>query len=186
MTASALKDGIPTIATANRSLDADYAASRSDVLAGDYVMIEISDTGTGMPPEVLAHVFEPFFTTKETGKGTGLGLSMVYGMVRQIGGGLRIASEPGRGTTVTITIERVYYDKKFAANLLCWNALRVRGWAMHSTKEGSYLTTPGGNKLALSTGSRVSVLHALESPQSPDSWQTPRPTLPERRPGIRR
>jgi PAS domain S-box-containing protein len=73
---------------------------------GDYVTISIADTGSGMVPDVLAHALEPFFTTKEAGKGTGLGLSMVYGAMRQLGGGLKIASEPGKGTQVTLYLPR--------------------------------------------------------------------------------
>src|SRR4029453_14259606 len=70
------------------------------------VVIEIADTGPGMPPEVVARAFEPFFTTKDVGKGTGLGLSMVYGMAHQSGGAVRIESEPGIGTTVRLYFRR--------------------------------------------------------------------------------
>src|SRR5262249_48395993 len=73
---------------------------------GDFVGLEISDTGQGMPPEVVARAFEPFFTTKEAGKGTGLGLSMVYGFVRQSGGSASIRSDIGRGTVVTLLLPR--------------------------------------------------------------------------------
>jgi two-component system, NtrC family, sensor kinase len=76
--------------------------------AEDFVGVEISDTGTGMPPEVLERAFEPFFTSKEPGKGTGLGLSMVYGFARQSGGSASIHSEVGRGTTVTLLLPRAY------------------------------------------------------------------------------
>ena len=75
-------------------------------LAGDFVALSLTDTGVGMPPDVLARVFEPFFTTKEVGKGTGLGLSQVYGFARQSGGTATIASQPGRGTTVTLYLPR--------------------------------------------------------------------------------
>ena len=74
--------------------------------AADFVGLEISDTGTGMPPEILARAFEPFFTSKEPGKGTGLGLSLVYGFARQSGGSASIRSEVGRGTTVTLLLPR--------------------------------------------------------------------------------
>jgi len=71
---------------------------------GDFVGLEISDTGIGMPPEVLARAFEPLFTTKGPAKGTGLGLSMVYGFTRQSGGSAEIRSEIGRGTAVTLLL----------------------------------------------------------------------------------
>jgi two-component system NtrC family sensor kinase len=75
-------------------------------LRGEFVAIRVSDTGSGIPPDVLPHVFEPFFTTKEVGKGTGLGLSQVYGFAKQAGGAVTIASTVGRGTVITLFLPR--------------------------------------------------------------------------------
>jgi CheY-like chemotaxis protein len=96
--------GTLTVSTSNMTLAPD--AARGDTQAGEYVVLSVSDTGTGIPPEILERVFEPFFTTKEQGKGTGLGLSMVYGFVSQSGGHLDITSTPHRGTTLKMIFPR--------------------------------------------------------------------------------
>jgi PAS domain S-box-containing protein len=98
--------GTLTIATANRQLDALYAATHVDVTEGDYALIEISDTGSGMTAEVLGQIFEPFFTTKGQGKGTGLGLSMVFGFLKQSSGHISAYSEPGAGSTFRLYLPR--------------------------------------------------------------------------------
>ena len=95
-----------TIETANTTLDAAYAAENPDAAAGDYVMLAVTDTGTGIAPEDLGRVFEPFFTTKGPGKGSGLGLSMVYGFMKQSGGHMKIYSEVGHGTVVRLYFPR--------------------------------------------------------------------------------
>jgi PAS domain S-box-containing protein len=93
------------IRTFNRAVSHESALEQPTKV-GDFVGLEISDTGHGMPPEAVARAFEPFFTTKEAGKGTGLGLSMVYGFARQLGGFASIRSEIGRGTAVTLLLPR--------------------------------------------------------------------------------
>jgi signal transduction histidine kinase len=99
--------GTLRIETRNQHL----AVAEADLPAGDYAVLSAEDTGTGMSEEVQARLFEPFFTTKDVGKGTGLGLAQVYGFVRQSGGGVRVHSVLGQGTTFTILLPRAAPDQ---------------------------------------------------------------------------
>jgi signal transduction histidine kinase len=99
-----------TIETENVYLDEAYCSENAEVTAGQFVMIAITDQGTGMPPQVAARAFDPFFTTKPAGKGTGLGLSQVYGFIKQSAGHIKIYSEIGTGTTVKIYLPRLYRE----------------------------------------------------------------------------
>ena len=101
-----------TIELANKVIDEEYARRHAEVTPGDYTMLAVSDTGQGMPPEIVTRVFEPFFTTKPEGSGTGLGLAMVFGFVKQSAGHIKIYSEPGEGTTV-----RLYLPRAIGANV---------------------------------------------------------------------
>jgi two-component system, cell cycle sensor histidine kinase and response regulator CckA len=94
--------GTVTVETADVSLGDDHRASHLDCVPGPHVMLAVTDTGTGMTPEVLDRIFEPFFTTKDVGKGTGIGLAMVFGVVQQAGGSLDVRSEVGSGTTFKV------------------------------------------------------------------------------------
>ena len=100
------RQGKLTIEAGNGFLDDAYAARHPEVDAGQYVVISVTDTGSGIPPELIDRVFEPFFTTKAEGHGSGLGLSMVYGFVKQSGGHIKIYSEPDQGTTVRLYLPR--------------------------------------------------------------------------------
>jgi len=100
------KGGALHIATANCHVDAEQATLQPDLRPGDYVMIEVTDSGAGMTPEVMSQIFEPFFTTKTVGKGTGLGLSMVFGFAKQSGGHISVHSEPRGGSTFRLLLPR--------------------------------------------------------------------------------
>ena len=99
-----------TIRTANEHLEARPTVLDDEIPAGDYVVVSVTDTGSGMSPDIIEKAFDPFFTTKPIGKGTGLGLSMIYGFVKQSGGHIRISSELGRGTTANIYLRRALHS----------------------------------------------------------------------------
>jgi CheY-like chemotaxis protein len=114
------KDAMPnggclTIETANTYLDEAYVRRFGDVDAGQYVVLCVTDTGTGIPKDIIDRVFEPFFTTKPPGEGSGLGLAMVHGFVKQSGGHMRIYSEDGHGTTVKIYLPRLIGAEEITA-----------------------------------------------------------------------
>ncbi len=101
------RGGKLTIESANARLDEGYATTHEDLEPGDYAMVAVSDTGSGMTQDIVAKAFEPFFTTKDFGQGTGLGLSQVYGFIKQSRGHVNIYSEPGVGTTVKLYLPRL-------------------------------------------------------------------------------
>lgn len=140
-----------TVETGNVQFSDEDVAVRPNCKAGQHVMLAMSDTGIGMPPEVAARIFEPFYTTKEVGKGTGLGLAMVFGIVQQSGGSIEVTSEPGRGTTFKIYLPAVSdqvtktedLDTQFSSRgtetiLLVEDDEGVRGLALRCLKKQGY------------------------------------------------
>jgi CheY-like chemotaxis protein len=105
------KGGCYQISTKQVTLDNDHASPYGELLPGNYVRISLSDTGTGMAPEILEHIFEPFYTTKPKGKGTGLGLAMVYAFTRRYGGGIVVDSTLGKGTTFHLFLPVYVFDE---------------------------------------------------------------------------
>jgi len=149
-----------TIETANAYVDERYARE-FEIPEGQYVMICVTDTGTGMTPEVAAQAFDPFFTTKGVGQGTGLGLSQVFGFVRQSGGHVKIYSEPGHGTTLKIYLPRHYGAEATAAAkreavglprgsadeivLVVEDEERVRNYSIEALREFGYTVVAAAN-----------------------------------------
>jgi PAS domain S-box-containing protein len=166
-----------TIETGNTYIDEEYAAAHAEVKAGQYVLIAVTDTGSGMPPDVLERAFDPFFTTKPEGRGTGLGLSQVYGFVKQSGGHVKLYSEPGQGTTVKIYLPRSESEPETDASpqrgdvaslgrgetvLLVEDDEGVREYAMHALKVLGYRVLEAADGAAalklLESDSSVTVL----------------------------
>jgi len=155
--------GRVTIETANAYLDDEYARTRGGVVAGQYVMLSVTDSGTGMTPEVAARAFDPFFTTKPVGKGTGLGLSQIFGFMKQTGGHAAIYSEPGQGTTVKLylprhhgeavtPLDRLSHDKTAVPQarrgeviLVVEDEQRVRHFSVDALRDLGYLVVSAAN-----------------------------------------
>jgi signal transduction histidine kinase/ActR/RegA family two-component response regulator len=127
------------IATMNRFLDADYAEQFPEIRPGDYALIEVSDTGSGMLPDVMNHIFEPFFTTKPHGKGTGLGLSMVFGFMKQSGGHVNVYSEPGVGTTFRLYLPRAPEGPVLSDTRAIADAARAQGETVLAVEDNAAL-----------------------------------------------
>jgi two-component system, cell cycle sensor histidine kinase and response regulator CckA len=167
------KGGRITVETARIEIDAAYASTHLSVQPGPYVMLAVSDTGSGMDGETRKHIFEPFFTTKEQGKGTGLGLSTVYGIVKQSGGNIWLYSEPGQGTVFKVylpaeiesdaqpaaTPDRVELPRGTETILIVEDEPQIRNLALDC------LTSYGYDVLSASNG--LEALQLIESLQRP-------------------
>ena len=115
-----------TLRTANVGADESARFHYKGMPIGEYVLVEVEDTGTGIPPEIIDKIFDPFFTTKEVGKGTGLGLSTVYGIIKQTGGFVYVESEVGKGTTFRIFIPRYIPPPTTCSRRYCRRPRRAR------------------------------------------------------------
>jgi two-component system cell cycle sensor histidine kinase/response regulator CckA len=171
------KGGSLTIETANAELGREYASTHAGVNAGAFVVLAVSDTGTGMDEEVRRHIFEPFFTTKEKGKGTGLGLSTVYGIVKQSGGNISIYSEPNHGTTFKVylpALDSIVKSSEARAEesvilrgsetvLLVEDEEVVRGLARQILEEAGYqvLVAPQGEEAVRLCNEHAQEIHLL-------------------------
>jgi len=155
------KGGKLTVEAANVFADKDYVRVNPEVTEGQYVAICVTDTGSGMSPEVAARAFEPFFTTKDAGHGTGLGLSQVYGFVKQSGGHVKIYTEEGQGTTIKMYfpkhIQRGVEDEKFdelpaeggrETILVVEDDTDVQTYLIEALRDLNYQVIPAGNAQA--------------------------------------
>jgi signal transduction histidine kinase len=138
------KDAMPrggtlSIVTMNCPLDADYTSRFPGLLPGDYAMIEVSDSGTGMSADTAARIFEPFFTTKPQGRGTGLGLSMVFGFVKQSGGHINVYTEPDVGTTFRLYLPRALADGGLPETVVREPLSRSRGETILAVEDNAAL-----------------------------------------------
>jgi PAS domain S-box-containing protein len=156
-----VQGGSLTIETGNTYLDEDYARRNTEVTAGEYVFVAITDTGSGMTGDVLEHAFEPFYTTKQPGQGTGLGLSQVYGFVKQSAGHIVLDSQIGRGTTVKLYFPRLIADRASEAHeaplaaetiakgtetiLVVEDDEDVRGYSVNAVRHLGYSVLEAGN-----------------------------------------
>ncbi len=164
-----------SIETAAVYMDEESAQNRVGVEPGRYVMLSVTDTGTGMSPEVKSRIFEPFFTTKERGKGTGLGLSTVYGIVQQSRGSISVQSQPGKGTTFRLHFPSIQTQEMDLARttiempchgnetiLLTEDEAGVRGYVRHVLERHGYRVVEASNGLEA-----IDIVHRLQEPDSP-------------------
>lgn len=157
------KGGKLIISTRNEILETSYTASHAGLAAGEYIAIEFVDTGEGMTPDVQARAIEPFFTTKAEGRGTGLGLSMVFGFAKQSGGHVRIYSEAGQGTTVTLLLPRTRKDRSDKATHKRAVPCAAAGESILVVDDNASLLRVAVNQLA---GLGYKVLSAFDGPMA--------------------